>query len=311
MITRGYKNWARLAAVAAAAAVVVGCGDDPVTPTSTIVVSDPYATGCTVTVGGATATETTTAGVYRVTAALNGANAVVATNSVDSVTGVKLPDLRSDGSASGLVEIVSPVTTMIEALVASGTPRAEAKSSVATILNVPEANLEKDPVSDLGLQKAASFVTSVLDVVRSIVQTANVTGATQTTIVNAALTSLVTTAKTTSTTVASVDLNTVLTSATASIAQSNPTAANAIKAQANDLATARQVIEAKVTSATSLEDVAKVAKAVNETVAAQVATGNVTNLGSVLDTAVAATSVPAIVVISDPTTATGATGAGS
>jgi hypothetical protein len=30
MITRGYKNWARLAAVAAAAAAVVGCGDDPV-----------------------------------------------------------------------------------------------------------------------------------------------------------------------------------------------------------------------------------------------------------------------------------------
>ena len=311
MSGRDYKNWVRLAAVAAAVTVVVGCGDDPVTPTSTIVVSDPYATGCTVTVGGATAIETTTAGVYRVTAALNGANAVVATNCVDSVTRVKLPDLRSDGSTSGLVEIVSPVTTMIEALVASGTPRAEAKSSVATILNVPEANLEKDPVSDLDLQKAATFVTTVLDVVRSIVEAANVTGATQTTIVNAALTSLVTTAKATSATVATVDLNTVLTSATSSIAQSNPTAANAIQAQTNDLTTARQIIQTKVNTANSLEDVAKVAKAVNTTVAAQVASGNVANLASDLDTAVAATSVPAIVVISDPTTATGATGAGS
>jgi hypothetical protein len=307
-----------LAVIAAAAAVVVGCGDDPVTPTSTIVVSDPYATGCTVTVGVATATETATPGIYRVTAALNGSSAVTATGCTDSITGVKLPDLKSDGSASGLVEVVSPVTTMIEALVAGGTSRTDAKTSVAAITGVAQADLEKDPVSNLALQKAASFVTSVVNVLREIVQNAGITGTAQDAVVNSALTALVTTAKNDSTaqtpvTLATVNLGTVLTTATASLTGTNANAATAIQNKAGDLDTARSVIKAQVDSAQDLQGVAKVAKAVNDVIALQVATSTVNSqmLAVDLQTVAAQTQVAAIVVITDPTgvpAATGATG---
>ncbi len=132
MITRGYKNWARLVAVAAAAAVVVGCGDDPV-PVVVLpagnVVQGPVQ-GATVfadrlnlgNVGVLDAEEraysaiTGSDGSFQITSAPPYAYQLVSSGGTDTITNQPAITMLAEGGSAGsavTTNVLTPLTTLV------------------------------------------------------------------------------------------------------------------------------------------------------------------------------------------------------
>lgn len=169
------KSWARLTLVAAAVASVVGCSNNDGTPPviTPILAVDGYLAGCAVTVGGSrTAVATTPVGRYDLEGEVGGSDEIVAKGCKDPLTGSTTPTLRASGAT-----VVSPITTMIEALgggsSATDAKKAEVEQKVRAMLNIPASVvLAGDPVANADLQKAAATVTAILQTVRKSVEAA-------------------------------------------------------------------------------------------------------------------------------------------
>jgi hypothetical protein len=286
-------------------------------------------------VGDASATETSTPGVYETNASLDGSSLVLAVGCTDNSTGMNMPDMQADGTGNAdgtiIVENVSPITTAVEILVANGETPDEAENKVAAMLGVDKALLHDDPVSNVSLQKAAAKITSTLQMVKDVTDNAvttdsGITDSQKNDIVTKSFTNLIIAGANSGnldTTVAdSVEVTAALTDATTEIAVDNPTIAQAINNKGSDIAVAAGVISTEINaidnvSATAITEVATVAKAVKDDISAQVVQGNTTTLAADLKSAVvvAAAAIVTVVVV-DPTpptppTTTGGGGTGN
>jgi hypothetical protein len=322
-------KYAGIGMTVASLALLGGCGgssssSDPAP--NKIVVSDPYGIGCTVTVGDASATETSTPGVYETNASLDGSSLVLAVGCTDNSTGMNMPDMQADGTGNAdgtiIVENVSPITTAVEILVANGETPDEAENKVAAMLGVDKALLHDDPVSNVSLQKAAAKITSTLQMIKDVTDNAvttdsGITDSQKNDIVTRSFTNLIVAASssTLDATVAdSTQVTAALTEATTEIAVDNPAVAQSINSKGSDISTAAVVISAEIDNATTVTEVATVAKAVKDDISARVVQGNTTTLAADLTSAVvvaAARIVTVVVVDPTPPTTTGGGGTGN
>ncbi|MDD2905716.1 MAG: hypothetical protein PHC74_05415, partial [Sulfurimonas sp.] len=78
--------------------------------------------------------------------------------------------------ASSTSQIVSPISTLVQAVIKSGKTEAEAKTAVATALNISADDVLKDPVATPAITKAALTVQKTLEVLAQ----ANITAGTST-----------------------------------------------------------------------------------------------------------------------------------
>lgn len=333
------KRYLGMAAITTilAAGLLSACsgGGDGVAPANAVVVSDPYANCAQVTVGGVVAPAVAgTPGLYTTPAT----GPVVATGCVDATTGMDLMTLRSEGlfgdNAGGTkrTENVTPITTMVEsAITYVGMTRADAKTFVTEVTGIPAADLRKDPVSNLGVQKAAAKLVAMVDVMRQVVSASTGAGniSDAATVRNEVMKTVVqemkkvkddvtvaaadktidkqVAANTFTTAVMNAVVNTVVVD-TAKVA-----AAATVSAAAPNVADAGvNIVAAIADPAANASTVAAVVKIVNDTVATQVATGTTDTSASFTVGAIAteANQIGTITTI-DPDVAppvTGATG---
>jgi len=193
MITRGYKNWSRLVAVAAAAAVVVGCGDDPV-PVVVLpagnVVQGPVQ-GATVfadrlnlgNVGVLDAEEraysaiTGSDGSFQIASAPPYAYQLVSIGGTDTITNQPAITMLAEGGSAGsavTTNVLTPLTTLVAL-----TPAADREALRTTIraLGVePNARIDQNITP-----AAAALVKAVTTTVTQVVAVLNdAAGGTQT-----------------------------------------------------------------------------------------------------------------------------------
>ena len=133
MITRGYKNWARLAAVGAAAAMVVGCGDDPVTPAvvlpagavvqgpveGAVVFADQVNAGTVGVLDDAEKPYSATTGAdgtFQISAVPPYAYELISVGGVDKITNRPAITMRAEGGTGGsavTTNVLTPLTTLV------------------------------------------------------------------------------------------------------------------------------------------------------------------------------------------------------
>jgi len=160
--------------LAATMSMVVGCSDNPIpgtaeaapTATKAIIIADPAVNCTTVLVGNTPATRVGY-GQYTVDATASGKT--IARGCIDTVSGADVGDLESDGDFDddNNAEVITPITTMIEQIVATGATQQQARATAAQVLGVNELDLDKQPATNLNLQKAAAKITSTMQLVKA------------------------------------------------------------------------------------------------------------------------------------------------
>ena len=153
--------------LASAMATVVGCSDNkvPGAETKNITIADPAVNCDTVMVGTAAANRVRD-GFYEVGESATGK--LKATGCKDTVSGADIGDMASDGDFNDDGdgnETMTPVTTLIESIEASGQSPERAREIAAQALGVTDADLDKQPVESLALQRAAANVVNLVQLV--------------------------------------------------------------------------------------------------------------------------------------------------
>jgi|JI61114C2RNA_FD_contig_21_10214628_length_1105_multi_4_in_0_out_0_1 hypothetical protein len=332
----------KLAPISVAALMLAGCfggGDDnndsaPATKTGVAV--DFYISGGTVSFANPACASTTTDASGKFTIPNGSCGAATVTGGTDTAT--KLPFKGSLSAPEGAT-VISPVTTLVQALIASGKTSAEAKTIVNTSLGLTKDSSTTDPLSDpdaLGKAQAlvqiaqqtaesvtkvstASFASVFAKTLESAAKALPATGPaniTSTSFLQGVITSTGTSLSLSST--LSANLATIITPTVASIAQSAEKQITDIKAQltatGGDAAKALSV----VTTQSNIDDNIKSLTEQSTKLGAEVtkvsttlATATTNELQTTISNIVTAvtTTVPAPVVT--PTTGGTSTGAGS
>lgn len=183
MITRGHKNWARLAAVGAAAAMVVGCGDDPVPVLPAGNVVQGPVQGATVfadrTDGGsagvldaeekAFSAVTDATGRFSIPAAPTYPYELVSIGGTDTITNQAAITMRAEGGSAGsavTTNVLTPLTTLVA--LAPAAQRDALRTTIRSLGVEPNARIDQGitPAAAALVKAVTTMVTQVTEVVR-------------------------------------------------------------------------------------------------------------------------------------------------